>query len=442
MKLQQKLVLLTTLSKALMAVILLLALPWIVETLALRHTDASLRSEQQRVMRRIGQIGITSFLTEPYPNQKVHYDLLQDEFIELRHAVGTQSDTVATLPRQQHGELVDFRVLRHTFALEGQRYTVEIGKSIASVEDVYALLRSLAAYALAFAVLTTLLIELGVINYLLRPVDQIVERLRAVQGPMPAPLPPLPTTTSDFKYLDATIRRMLQKIRLVFEQEREFIANASHELLTPVSILQNRFENMLQAENLPEEAEQQIVTSQRTLHRLTATLRTLLMISRIENEQYARNDQVVVRQVLHDVVAELEDRIADENLTVDWALEGEPTIGAANGSLLFTFFYNLLSNAVKYNHTGGQIRISGQQLAGQPYTVQLFNTGKPIPAEHLPHLFERFRRAGNAHSAEGYGLGLALVRTIAQFHALRLQVASSEQGTTFTIWLPATPLSA
>ncbi|TGE29686.1 sensor histidine kinase [Hymenobacter metallicola] len=443
MKLQQKLVLLTTLSKALMAVVLLLALPWIVETLALGHTDASLRAEQQQVMRRIGEIGIASFLTEPNPNQKVHYDLLQDEFIDLRRASTPLPDTVATLPRQQHGTLVDFRVLRHTFQLQGQWYVVEIGKSIASVEDVYSLLRSLAAYALLFAVLTTLLIELGVINYLLRPVDQIVERLRAVQGPMPAPLPPLQTTTSDFQYLDATIRRMLQKIRRVFEQEREFIANASHELLTPVSILQNRFENMLQAEILPEEAEQQIVTSQRTLHRLTATLRTLLMISRIENEQYARNDKADLGAVLQEVVDELEDRIADEQLTVEWALEGRPHLAAANTSLLFTFFYNLLSNAVKYNHTGGRIQIGGQQPAGQPYRLQVRNTGRVIPAEHLPHLFERFRRASNVHTAEGYGLGLALVRTIAQFHGFRLQVESTEQeGTTFTVWLPTAELAA
>jgi signal transduction histidine kinase len=237
-RLRQKLVLLTTLSKALMAAVLLLALPWLVETLALRHTDAALRSEQQRVMQRIAQTGIASFLTAPYPTQKVHYDLLQDEFIDLRHAAPTaQPDTVATLPRRQHGELVDFRVLRHTFRLAGQAYTVEIGKSIASVEDVYALLRSLAAYALVFAVLTTLFIELGVINFLLRPVDQIVERLRAVQGPLPPPLPPLLTSTSDFQYLDATIRQMLAQIKQVVEQEREFIANASHELLTPVSIL-------------------------------------------------------------------------------------------------------------------------------------------------------------------------------------------------------------
>lgn len=442
MRLRQKLILLTTLSKALMAAVLLLALPWLVETLALRHTDAALRREQQQVMRRIGQVGIGSFLAAPRTRQNVHYDLLQDEFIDLRRAAGTQPDTVATLPRRQHGQLIDFRVRRHTFRLRGQAYVVEIGKSIASVEDVYSLLRSLAAYALVFAVLTTLFIELGVISYLLRPVDQIVARLRAVQGPMPPPLPPLRTTTSDFQYLDATIRRMLQKIKLVFEQEREFIANASHELLTPVSILQNRFENMLLAENLPEEAEQQIVTSQRTLHRLTATLRTLLMISRIENEQYARHDTVAVRTVLREVVAELEDRIADESLTVEWALEGEPQVASANGSLLFTFFYNLLSNAVKYNHPGGRIRIAGQQLPGQPYRLQIFNTGPPIPAEHLPHLFERFRRASNAHSAEGYGLGLALVRTIAQFHAFRLQAESEAAGNTFTVWLPTAALSA
>ncbi|KAA9339885.1 HAMP domain-containing histidine kinase [Hymenobacter busanensis] len=436
--------LLTTLSKGLMAGVLLLALPWAIEVFALRHTEARLRNELKQVRHRIEQVGVSSFLQTQEQDQRLHYDLLQDEYIDLRRGRLAEAgpDTLATLPRRRQGELVDFRVLRSSFVHEGQPYTLEIGKSMASVEDVYGLLRGFAAYALLFAVLTTLLIELSVISYLLRPFGQIVARLRAVQGPTPPPLPPLRTGTSDFQYLDATIQQMLQKIRTVFEQEREFIANASHELLTPISILQNRFENMLQAEILPEDAETQLVFSQKTLHRLTATLRTLLLISRIENEQFARPDRVNVRELLTDVLEELEDRILDLDLTATLTLDGEPVMQPANRTLLFTLFFNLISNAIKYNHRGGSIHITGTASAGQAlgYTLSIRNTGKVIAPEKLPHLFERFRRFADDRAVEGYGLGLAVVRSVAQFHAIHIDATSSEaDGTTFTLQLPTIP---
>jgi len=439
-RLQQKLILLTTLSKGLMAAILLLALPWVVQSLVLRHTDDALRAELRQVQARIRQVGIAEFLPQhaTAAGRRTHYDLLQDEFIDLEAITGLPApDTIGTFPRRQHDALVDFRVLRHTDRYQGQLFTFEIGKSIASIEEVYSLLRTLAAYALAFAVLTTLLFELGVIGYLLRPVDHIVERLRAVRGPTPPDFPPLRTSTTDFQYLDASIQQMLTKIQSVFEQERQFITNASHELLTPISILQNRFENMLRAENLPEEAEAQLVTSQKTLQRMTATLRTLLLISRVENNQFARTERVAVREVLTDAVEELEDRISDLQLAVHWSLNGTPVLQPANRTLVFTLLFNLLSNAVKYNQPGGELEIGGQPEPNGAYVLSIRNTGKPIAAAHLPHLFERFRRF-DQEAAEGYGLGLAVVRSIAQLHFIHISVASdTEHGTVFTLRLPA-----
>ncbi|MBD2768271.1 HAMP domain-containing histidine kinase [Hymenobacter sp. BT664] len=437
MKLRQKLVLLSTLSKGLMAAVLLLGLPWLVQTLTLNHTDQALRKELRRVQVRITTTGMAEFLPGAMGNGHVHYDLLQDEYIELRPiteaATGrdTVRDTVATLPRQQYGVLVDFRVLRHQLRHNGRTYMLEIGKSIASIKDMYSLLRTLAGYALLFVMLSTLLLELGVIGYLLRPVDQIVARLRAVRGPGP-PLPPLRTSTSDFQYLDDTIQQMLHTIRTVFEQEREFIANASHELLTPISILQNRFENMLQAGNLPEEAELQLVSSQKILQRLTATLRTLLLISRVENEQYARTEPVAMAELLDEALEELEDRLLDRGLTVHRHLAAAPVVPKGNRSLLFTLLYNLLSNAAKYNEPGGSISIRGEVHANSRYELRIHNTGPPIPAEQLPHVFQRFRRI-HTGSTEGHGLGLALVSTIADFHGLSLQIQSGEEGTVVSL---------
>ena len=204
MKLQQKLILLSTISKVLMAALVLLALPWVMRILALRHTDAALRTELRQVQARIGQVGIGEFLPQLQDGGRTHYDLLQDEFIDLQpEPTGSQAllakghqptkDTIGTFPRRRQGAVVDFRVLRHRGAYHGQPYTFEIGKSIASVEEMYSLLRSIAAYALIFGVLTTLLFELGVIGYMLRPVDHIVERLRAVRGPVPPVFEPLRT---------------------------------------------------------------------------------------------------------------------------------------------------------------------------------------------------------------------------------------------------------
>ena len=439
MRLQPKLILLTTLSKVLMVGMVLLALPWLVQRLVLRHTDAALRAELREVENRIRQVGLGEFTPEGESMRHTHYYLLKDEFIDLETDSAqalTTPDTIGTFARQQQGQAVDFRVLRHSGEYLGRRYTVEIGKSIASIEDMYELLRTLAAYGLVFAVLTTLLFEVGVTGYLLRPVDHIVERLRAVRGPTPPDLPPLRTSTSDFQYLDASIQQMLLKIQRVFEQERQFIANASHELLTPISILQNRFENMLRAEIMPEAAEAQIVTSQKTLQRMTATLRTLLLISRVENNQFARTDTVDVREVLTEAVEELEDRIQEHLLRVEWDLPGEPVLAPANRALIFTLIFNLLSNAVKYNVPGGLIRISGEPEPGGAYLLRLRNTGQVIPAAQLPQLFERFSRF-HAEAAEGYGLGLAVVRSIAQVHFIQLTVKSEpDWGTEFSLRLP------
>ncbi|SFQ52407.1 sensor histidine kinase [Hymenobacter arizonensis] len=438
MTLRQKLILLSTVSKGLMAAVLLLVLPWAVQTLVLRHTDATLRTELRQVQARIQEVGIEEFLPQGNRPRRTHYDLLQDEFIDLQAAAtGARGrDTIGTFARPRQGGLVDFRVLRHHTQFRGRPYTVEIGKSIASIEEVYDLLRRLAAYALVFAVLTTLLFELGVISYLLRPFDYIVERLRAVQGPTLPELPPLHTSTSDFQYLDGSIQQMLAKLQSVFDHERQFIANTSHELLTPISILQSRFENMLRAETLPEDAELQLVTSQKTLQRMTATLRTLLLISRVENNQFARQERVLVREVLAEVAAELEDRIGEEELTVHWEMAGEPVLDPANRTLLFTLFFNLLSNAVKYNQPGGRIDLRGHGEPDGTYRLTIRNTGRPIPAEHLPQVFDRYSRFDEA-AAEGYGLGLAVVRSVTQLHGIAIAVTSdAARGTEFVLRLP------
>ena len=217
-----------------------------------------------------------------------------------------------------------------------------------------------------------------------------------------------------------------------------------HELLTPASILQSRFENMLQDPTLPETHALQIVESQRTLYRLRNTVRTLLLIANIENEQYLRNEPVRLSAAVADVAEELDDRRQQRDIALRVDLSGNDELPLANASLLHTLLRNLLSNAIKYNRTGGQIRVVGHAPAAGGYTLRVEDTGPGIAPENLPYLFDRFRRFhGNAPGApEGYGLGLPIAQTIAHFHHATLRAESEPgQGTAFILdFRPATPL--
>jgi signal transduction histidine kinase len=228
----------------------------------------------------------------------------------------------------------------------------------------------------------------------------------------------------------------MHQVQSAFAKEREFMSNVSHELLTPVSILQSRFENMLQDPTLPEVHAQQLVESQRTLYRLRNTVRTLLLIANIENEQYLRDEPVRLSSALADVAEELEDRRLQRELTLEVDLKGDDLQPHANASLLHLLLRNLLSNAIKYNREGGHIRVLGREGVGGSYNLRVEDTGPGIPPVHLPYLFDRFRRfnASGPGSPEGYGLGLPIAKTIASFHGATLRTESEVgRGTAFIL---------
>ena len=130
-------------------------------------------------------------------------------------------------------------------------------------------------------------------------------------------------------------------------------------------------------------------------------------------------------------------RLAQRDLRLRLDLSPDYVLPAANHSLIFTLLFNLLSNAIKYNREGGSITVRGA-TQGTGYRLTIADTGPGIAAEHLPHLFDRFRRfQSGAAAPEGYGLGLPIAKTIAEFHGARL-LAESEpgQGSTFVLLFP------
>ncbi|WP_253805679.1 sensor histidine kinase [Hymenobacter taeanensis] len=437
MRLEAKLALFNALSKLLLVLLGAVVIPPVVSRVAVGHTDQRLLEKQAEVMQLIRRNGISAFVKgEAYAD----YNILKQEYITLTPLPATTEPPgmhrIFDEPRQVDNEIEDFRILSYNFNINQKEYRLEIGSSLATVELLTDTLRHMALWVLVIGALITVCTDAAFAHYLLRPLRQLILRkLEGVHHPSAFSYTPLETDTADFRRLDESLNEMMRKIQSAFEKEREFMSNVSHELLTPVSILQSRFENMLQDPELGHAHSLKIVDSQKTLYRLRNTVKTLLLIANIENEQYLREDTVSVATVLAEVTNELEDRLAQRELHLLEDLQPDYVLLKANRTLLFTLLFNLISNAIKYNNWGGSITVVGRPHQGGGYTVSVTDTGPGIAPENIPHLFDRFRRFQKGASApEGYGLGLPIAKTIAEFHKATLTVESEVgKGTTFSL---------
>ena len=439
MRLEAKLALFNALSKLLLVLLGVVAIPPIVGAVAIAHTDERLREKQTEVMSLIERDGISTFVRGEQNDAYADYNILKQEYITLTRLPAGAAATPIRLfdeKRQVDNEIEDFRILSHVFVNAERSYRLEIGSSLATVELLTYTLRHLALWVLVVGALLTVLTDAAFAHYLLRPLRRLIaHKLVGVHHPSAFRFEPLATDTTDFRRLDDSLNGMMQKIQSAFAKEREFMSNVSHELLTPLSILQSRFENLLQDPQLGHAYSLKIVESQKTLYRMRNTVKTLLLIANIENEQFLRDEPVSVATVLAEVTNELEDRLAQRELKLRVALHPDYVLPNANRTLLFTLLFNLVSNAIKYNHEGGSITIEGQQRPDVGYQLRVADTGPGIAPENLPHLFDRFRRFHKGAAApEGYGLGLPIAKTIAEFHDIQITVESEVgHGTSFVL---------
>jgi signal transduction histidine kinase len=434
MKLRTKLSLYSTLSKLLVLVAFIIIVPIIISMVSTQHTDNRLQNMKDKVVRLVNKVGIKEFLQEEQDSIFASYNILKEEYISIEATEQVMPSVhFETTERIIEGETVEYRVLSVTFIHAGHLYLLEIGKSIAVVKELNSVLQRVAFFVLIISFAITILLNVGYSNYLLRPFHQIIEKkLKAVDNPEKFNFENIPTTTADFVYLDQTINEMMHKIKDAFSREKQFISNVSHELMTPISVLQTRFENMLSEGRLDEENTSRIIDSLKTLNRLKKVTNTLLLISRIENEQYLKHDQVNLKDLAVEVVAEIEERFTGKNITAKIEFTDQLVLEHCNRDLLFTLLFNLVNNAIKYNVEGGKIWIRGYKTP-ENYILEVEDTGIGIATENIAHIFSRFERV-NASFTDGYGLGLPIVRTIADFHQIVVVVQSElEKGSVFRL---------
>jgi two-component system sensor histidine kinase ArlS len=436
MKLSSKLILFITSSKLAVVLLFIVSLPFLVDSIVSEYTNYSLRRQQAKVINVVHKNGIDHYLQgdDSYGS----YTMLKEEYIALEPAATqTLIDTIKTAQRIVERDTLSYRILMHTFNFENKNYLLEIGKTTASINQYNKPLQRIALYVLMGLIALTLLFDLIFTRALIRPLGKIIKsKLINRKFPFKDHSPPVPTSTQDFKYLDESLILLMDQINEAFEKEREFTANASHELMTPISILQNKMENLLGDEQLPESVVLRIVEMMKTLSRLKKISNSLLLISRIENQQFVKSASVQPSKIIHEVMEEISHRLTEKELEISIRLKEDRLLKNVNQDLLFQLFYNLINNAIKYNVNHGSILITDEFREGKNYTITIQDTGIGIAAEDLDFIFDRFRKA-NLTENVGYGLGLSIVKSITLYHGIEILVKSKvDEGTTFSLIFP------
>jgi two-component system sensor histidine kinase ArlS len=436
-KLLSKLTLFVTLSKLLIAILFVLLLPSLIQRASFQYTNYYLGQQKKKVLAIIAKNGVDYYLQGD--SAYGSYTMLKEEYISLIPADNQIiHDTIETSRRIIEGDTLNYRVLTYAFTYGNKNYQLEIGKTTATIGQYNNLLQRFTLYILMGLIVLSILVDLVYTNVLLRPLARIVRtKLQDRKFPFKEVLTPVKTSTSDFKYLDRSLISLMEKIHEAFDKEREFTSNASHELMTPISILQTNIENMMVDEGVDERAQEKLSAMLKTLNRLKKIVHSLLYISRIDNEQFTKMDTVNMYDLITEVINELAHRMEMKSIIFTNVVAKKVNMKQVNHDLLFQLFYNLINNAIRYNKEYGSITISDYYSEGQPYRISIKDTGIGIREEELGILFNRFKKSRQA-DGEGYGLGLSIVKSIVNYHGAEIK-ASSEfgKGTEFNTIFPA-----
>ena len=438
MRLELKLALIGAISKLVIFLILFTLVQQTIDTLALEHTDRDLTKKKDKALSIIKQIGIRTYLDAEQDSVFASYNILKDEYITITFDPNgkPEEQTFSQEARIIEGEEFDFRILNYNFLIGHQQYSLEIGKNIQLIYSLDRTLKRISVSIILIVLVITILFDLGIYKYLLHPLNQmIIPKLKTVDNPESFDYTEIDSSTSDFVYLNTTINELMHKVNEILKNQRKFIGDVSHELFTPISVMQSKLDNLLVSGKLPAKTVEMIVDQQKQLLRLQHIIKALLLISRIENDQYAKNDKVNLHELVGEIVANIEDRAQITNISLENRISKEISLSNVNKYLIYILLFNLVSNAIKYNKAGGSVLVYDEQKESNLLVV-VEDNGIGIAMENQDLIFNRFKRMETTKE-EGQGLGLSIVSSIADFHSATIEVKSQlGEGSKFIICFP------
>ena len=284
-------------------------------------------------------------------------------------------------------------------------------------------------------IITVLLALLGgVVTYFisghaLRPIREFSDKIEEVQAQNLSDSRIEENNVKELNQLGISYNKMLERLSEAFEIQRQFTANAAHELRTPLALMQVQLDLYNSASHPGNDADTlqtiKMVTEQND--KLNRMVKTLLDMSELQT--VGRDDKIVLDAIVEEVLADLEPLAQEKNIKLIGKCEDATMIGS--DILIYRLVYNLVENAIKYNHPLGQVTVTAYQRKKHVY-LSVEDTGSGIPKELRDRVFEPFFRVDKSRSRElgGVGLGLALVREIIRVHDGSICIKSGKTGGT------------
>lgn len=358
-----------------------------------------------------------------------------DEFSEPLDPIGLAKGE--TLYQDVTFEGVRLRVLTAPMALEGRVIGVlQVGASLGLIEATRA---DLVRIMLSIGVIAVLLASLGswaVLKRALSPLETIAYTVDQINkaDDLSRRIPYRGRQDDEISYLVVSFNQTLERLESLFKSQQRFLADVSHELRTPLTVIKGNIDLMRRINTTDEDI---LNGMDDEVSRLTRLVGGLLMLAQAESGKLALNfAPVELDLLLTEVFTEV--RVLAGNKVKVHLNEIDEVIVRGDRDRLKQVLLNLVANAIQYTPVGGEVFLSLSKIANQSRLI-VRDTGPGIPAEDLPHIFDRFYRAEKSRTrskTSGFGLGLSIAKWIIEQHGGQIKVESKEaEGTTFVIWL-------
>ena len=273
-------------------------------------------------------------------------------------------------------------------------------------------------------------------GHALKPIREFSDKIEEVQAQNLADSGIEECKIKELNQLSVSYNKMLERLSDAFEIQRQFTANAAHELRTPLSLIQVQLDLYNSTRHPDQDADTlqtiKMVTEQND--RLSKMVKTLLDMSELQT--VGRDEKIIVDALIDEVLEDLEPLAQEKNIKLIGKCKDITLVGS--DILIYRLVYNLVENAIKYNHLGGQVTVTAYQKEKHIY-LSVEDTGSGIPEDFRERVFEPFFRVDKSRSRElgGVGLGLALVREIVRVHDGSITVrANPPGGTIFDVMFP------
>ena len=341
----------------------------------------------------------------------VHYiDSLQDAVESQGDEKGNKSDEIyISIPDDKWDEFAD------EFSVQVYNNKADYKRNSLIITVLLALLGGVVTYFIS--------------GHALRPIREFSDKIEEVQAQNLSDSRIEENNVKELNQLGISYNKMLERLSEAFEIQRQFTANAAHELRTPLALMQVQLDLYNSASHPGNDADTlqtiKMVTEQND--KLNRMVKTLLDMSELQS--VGRDDKIIFDAIVEEVLADLEPLAVEKNIKLIGKCEDATMIGS--DILIYRLVYNLVENAIKYNHPLGQVTVTAYQRNKHVY-LSVEDTGSGIPKELRERVFEPFFRVDKSRSRElgGVGLGLALVREIVRVHDGSICIKSGKTGGT------------